>query len=484
MSLCAENTALKKRIFKAVLLVIIAAAFAPFVIAARYAVFQPSDDFSFYLGVMRMPGENYIVKAIRFALELYPLWQGTYTTNLLNCLLNPLSVYSYAMLRLELIMCLLLSCLAVYLLCREITACFSLGDKTLPIFAVVFLPILLYTDYNEVYLWFIGAMAYLVPMMLLIFALALMLRCKRKGKTSAMILSALLMLGMAGGVLMIGGLGAYLMLIMCAADFAQNGKLDRRLLFIFLAAVTGDLINTLAPGNFVRHTSFGSASVVKALGVALLGAANEAKILIFDNGALIFLVIAFAMGTSCPDRLRRTTFFGTLLGMLMAPVVTLFPMMLGYNSSTADGASLRGFFVLDASIILSAETICFLIGSKVRVPVGSKMRNRIIAVCAAAVLIYYTPKLVNSIPVQISENLSSGKIQTYSEQTHEMYDMFRLRPGEDIVIVELPDPCVGVLELRLKSDPNYITNADVAAYFGNNSICDGYYAANHPQEKY
>lgn len=481
MSLCAENTALKKRIFKAVLLVIIAAAFVPFVIAARYAVFQPSDDFSFYLGVMRMPGENYIVKAVRFTLELYPLWQGTYTTNLLNCLLNPLSVYSYAMLRLELMMCLLLSFLAVYLLCREITACFSLGDKTLLIFAVVFLPILLYTDYNEVYLWFIGAMAYLVPMMLLIFALALMLRCKRKGKTSAMILSALLMLGMAGGVLMIGGLGAYLMLIMCAADFAQNGKLDRRLLFIFAAAVIGDLINTLAPGNFVRHTSYGSASVVKALGVALLGAANEAKILIFDNGVLIFLVIAFAMGTSCPDRLRRTTFFGTLLGMLMAPVVTLFPMMLGYNSSTVDGASLRGFFVLDASIILSAETICFLIGSRVRVPVGSKMRNRIIAVCAAAVLIYYTPKLVNSIPVQISENLLSGKIQTYSEQTHEMYDMFRLRPGEDIVIAELPDPCVGVLELRLKSDPNYTTNADVAAYFGNNSICDGYYAANNPQ---
>ena len=133
MSFCTESYVLKRRIFKAVLLVIIAAAFAPFVIAARYAVFQPSDDFSFYLGVMRMPGENYIVKAIRFALELYPLWQGTYTTNLLNCLLNPLSVYSYAMLRLELIMCLLLSCLAVYLLCREITACFSLGDKTLPI---------------------------------------------------------------------------------------------------------------------------------------------------------------------------------------------------------------------------------------------------------------------------------------------------------------------------------------------------------------
>ena len=483
MSFCTESYVLKRRIFKAVLLVIIAAAFAPFVIAARYAVFQPSDDFSFYLGVMRMPGENYIVKAIRFALELYPLWQGTYTTNLLNCLLNPLSVYSYAMLRLELIMCLLLSCLAVYLLCREMTACFSLGDKTLPIFAVVFLPILLYTDYNEVYLWFIGAMAYLVPMMLLIFALALMLRCKRKGKTSAMIFSALLMLGMAGGVLMIGGLGAYLMLIMCAADFAQNGKLDRRLLFIFAAAVIGDLINTLAPGNFVRHTSYGSASVVKALGMALLGAANEAKILIFDNGVIIFLVIAFAMGMSCPNRLRRTTFFGTLLGMLMAPVVTLFPMMLGYNSSTADGASLRGFFVLDASIILSAETICFLIGSKVRVPEGSKMHSKVIAVCAAAVLtLVYSPKLVNSIPVQISENLSSGKIQAYSEQTHEMYDMLRLRPGEDIVIVELPDPCVGVLELRLKSDPNYTTNADVAAYFGNNSICDGYYAAHNPRD--
>ena len=54
MSLCTENTALKKRIFKAVLLVIIAAAFVPFVIAARYAVFQ-ADDFAFYLGTIEMP---------------------------------------------------------------------------------------------------------------------------------------------------------------------------------------------------------------------------------------------------------------------------------------------------------------------------------------------------------------------------------------------------------------------------------------------
>ena len=61
MSLCAENTALKKRIFKAVLLVIIAAAFVPFVIAARYAVFQ-ADDFAFYLGTIEMPGESYLVK--------------------------------------------------------------------------------------------------------------------------------------------------------------------------------------------------------------------------------------------------------------------------------------------------------------------------------------------------------------------------------------------------------------------------------------
>ena len=144
MSLCTENTALKKRIFKAVLLVIIAAAFVPFVIAARYAVFQ-ADDFAFYLGTIEMPGESYLIKSFRHAFQVYREWQGTYTTNLLNSLFNPL-------LRLGLIACLALAFTSAYLLSREINACFALGDSTLPIFAIVFLPILLYRDYNEVYL--------------------------------------------------------------------------------------------------------------------------------------------------------------------------------------------------------------------------------------------------------------------------------------------------------------------------------------------
>ena len=151
MSLCTENTALKKRIFKAVLLVIIAAAFVPFVIAARYAVFQ-ADDFAFYLGTIEMPGESYLIKSFRHAFQVYREWQGTYTTNLLNSLFNPLNGYNYAMLRLGLIACLALAFTSAYLLSREINACFALGDSTLPIFAIVFLPILLYRDYNEVYL--------------------------------------------------------------------------------------------------------------------------------------------------------------------------------------------------------------------------------------------------------------------------------------------------------------------------------------------
>lgn len=99
-------------------------------------------------------------------------------------------------------------------------------------------------------------------------------------------------------------------------------------------------------------------------------------------------------------------------------------------------------------------------------------------------MLVYSPKFIGCIPVQISENLSNGKIQAYSEQIHEMFDMFQLRPGEDIVIVEQPDPCVGVKQILIKSYPTATTNKAIAKYFGNNSICDGYYAANHPQEKY
>ena len=485
MSLCTENTVLKKRIFKAVLLVIIAAAFAPFVIAARYSVFQ-ADDFSFYIGTIEMTGGNYFIKSIKHAFKVYMAWQGTYTTNLLNSLFNPLNGYSYIALRLELVACLALSFASAYFLCREINACFALGDKTLLIFAIVILPILLYTDYNEVYLWFIGAMAYQVPMMLLTFALAFMLRCRRKKKNSTllMLISAFLMFGMAGGVLLIGGLGACIMLIMCAADFVENGKIDKKLLFIFAAAVIGALINSLAPGNFAKHDLFGDVFVTKSIAAAISAAAIEMKKQLFENGLLVFAAAAFVLGGRVPSKdLNRITFWGVIIGMIVTPAVTIFPMMLGYNAAGIEGVEIRGFFVLDISIIISTETIAFLAGNRLETCVPDMYRKRcnIVAVCAAAVLaLVYSPKLVNSIPVQISENLASGKIQAYSEQVHEMFDMLRLRPGEDVVVVEQPEPCVGVKEVLIKSDPNS-TNAVIAKYFGNNSICDGYYAANNPR---
>ena len=488
MSLCTKKTALRKCVIKAALLLIIVAALAPFMIAARYAAFH-SDDFSFYNGTIEILGGSYFIKSVRRAWQVYNVWQGTYTTNLLNCLFNPLNGYSYAVLRLELIACLALSFTSTYFLCREINACFKLGDKTLLVFAIVFLPILLYTDYNEVYLWFVGAMAYQVPMMLLAFALAFMLRCKRKKRNSiqAMLVSAVLMLGMAGGVLLIGGLGACIMLIMCAADFAENRKIDKKLLLIFAAAVIGDLINALAPGNFAKRSMFGDIFVAESIAGAISSAAIEAKTMLLGNGLLAFAAAAFVVGWRSPGKnLKRITFWGVMIGMIITPAVVAFPAMLGYNATSMEYFSNRIFFVIDISIIISAETIAFLAGNRLGmcVPNANSKRGSIAAAAMIVLLmLVYSPKLVNCIPVQISENLSDRKIQIYSEQIHALFDMFQMRPGEDIVVIEQPEPCVGVMETLINSHPDSLTNMAIAKYFGNNSICDGYYAANNPQKK-
>ena len=140
--------------------------------------------------------------------------------------------------------------------------------------------------------------------MLLALALAFMLRCKRtkKNSKSAMLISAFFMLGMAGGVLLIGGLGACIMLIMCAADFAQNEKLDKRLLLIFAVAVIGDLINALAPGNFAKRSLFGDIFITKSVAAAISAAAIEAKTMLLENGLLAFAAVAFVMGGACTQQ--------------------------------------------------------------------------------------------------------------------------------------------------------------------------------------
>ena len=109
----------KERLLSLLALAVTAAAYLPYVLAARYAIFH-SDDYAFCTGTLAEPNGQLLSASLHRAWNSYMTWQGTFVPNLINPLFNPLNWYSYALLRLILIACLAAVFLAALLLCREI----------------------------------------------------------------------------------------------------------------------------------------------------------------------------------------------------------------------------------------------------------------------------------------------------------------------------------------------------------------------------
>lgn len=468
----------KQLMLKLIALAVTLAAVVPFAIAARYSIFQ-NDDCDFYLGTLTQAGSTYFMRCIQFAAEKYFTWQGTYTASFLNSFLNPLAKYSFGMLRIEMLANIFVLLAAVFALCYEIDRTYGLGDANVYLFAILVLPVLSYREYGEVYLWFVGAMAYTVPLSMLLGGFALLLRARRKETKLGYLGSAILMSLMAGGVLMIGGLGAIVLLFLLAIDMIKDKKIDRGLLAIFVLTVICDLINTLAPGNFVRSDILGTVDVFGSVFASVNTVLEEVKYFAVDTSLGLFIAAAFIIGWRKACKIEWGVFAAALIGFAVIPVVTVFPMLMGYNGNGMDSMSNRGVFIAEATIIFCLEAMAVIIGSQMAAVFG-RTKDRAAysaAIAAAAVIVIFN--LVkcggNYIPVQIAENIAEGKVQRYSQEWHEIYDNMKNSPGEDVVVVWIPDACVGALDVGMVSSPYYPTNVTLAEYFGNNSVCTGYY---------
>lgn len=465
-----------KGIVNLLALALTAAAYAPFVIAARYALFH-GDDFSNVQGTFLEPAEGILSTAISKAWFVYTTWQGTWLCNFLCPLLNPLRSYSFAKCRVILMGGLCLMFAASLLLCNECDKSFRLG-KNYGIFTALFLlPLLTVRNYSDPCLWFVGAMNYVVPAFFLGFGLTLLLRSVRIGSRGVQIGACLCLFLSGGCVLLFGGLGACLTLLLFLTAWLETGKADRRLAAGFLAVLLGDLINVLAPGNYVKAP--GELPIFKTVGDALRTAAWD---LGFQMSHLIFpaaVLLALLLGLRYGKRLKPVSLALAAAGLLLTPAVTAFPYLLGYNVATTEEIATRAWFVIDIALVFCFLTLAVLIGGQLRHVLGKGSRRAlqtVSAVGAAVLLLLCLSNTGESVSAQVAENLRNGKVQAYAAEWHEIFDMLSQRPGEHVVIESQPDPCVGVYPVAVGASPQHPMNFNMARYFGNASIMDAWYA--------
>lgn len=480
-----------KALFYAAVLIIAIACMLPYVAAARYATFH-YDDFYMYDDTMNQTGDTYFQKGIAQFKDTYTTWAGDYMCTSVQIFLNPFRwgyENAYAVNRLLLMGWVISTAAAAVWAFIEADKSLKLEGKGFLFFAAAFIPLISYRSFYDIYAWFVGSAAYLLPLFFLLIALALMFRADRKKSVLMAVLACISCFLTAGGVLLIGAFGACILLLCLAADFAGRRKINKYYLFPFCVMVAGDLINCLAPGTFAKYelgsgTPNVGGNIISAVKYAVLTVAEDYADLFGGTTFMIFFLCAFLLGWALNKKIKTSQYLVILIAAALTPVITIFPMVLGYNDFGLKAIGNRGLFCCDLSIIFSAELAAAATASKLRASGILKSKRLVPAVCAVLMILtlaVHPGSIKESAPVQITQNLANGKIQAYSSDWHEIFDYMYNSPGQDIIIIEVPEDCVGVKKFELHSNPDSLNSQVLMSVLGCGRIYTGYYLSQHPE---
>lgn len=329
-----------------------------------------------------------------------------------------------------------------------------------------------FTGWTEVFYWFSGAAVYSFPMSFLLLGVAIALRTKGIGEKC--VAGVLIFLAM-GGALEIAGVGCFVLLGICILKWLTN-SLKIRDGFIFGTAFLGALINTVAPGNYIRHAVIDDTGLHLGMAVihTVLEVMQTVEALLYDVPCILLIIAAVIIGASI-DRAENTVdkkiLFMIVLLCLLAPFVTCFPVFLGYSMTAFPNRCkfIETVVIICAFVIISAVA-GYVMSEKLR-----SMRKGETCVCVILFLILMSSlnpswRASQYMVVQMWEDVARGSYKRYYEKVNEIYDLIRNDPDENVFIYEMPEEVANFPTFRLNQDMSWADNSASASYYGKESV--------------
>ena len=466
-------------IFKLIIWIIVIAAVLPLLRASSLATFR-TDDFSFALLCYGSKASiaELVKTAFRMTAWSWKNWDGNFATDFIQFLINPLNWYSYRALRAILVFLDLLSVGGLFFFVRSLIKHFKLDVVPIYFFALVLFPLISYREYFDIYLWYTGAIAYMLPLIGMEFGICLLLKWADSKNAVYIIFSGIFIVIMAGGCLEMTGFGMWFLLLIVVLDRLVNGKPNKGFLIMFGFALILSLINALAPGNFVRQ------STMKNDGINLFKSVIDSFIITVQESAWlhsnatfpVLEIIALILGSCAGSKHVKASKAVSIFGLLLLPVITIFPVVFGYSAHNNDLPN-RCLFLHDISLVISWIFLSFLAGNIIIIKLWGNSNllpvlcKKLCPLLVAAVLI---PSLLSgsseSVSVKIFDNLKSGEIMDTSYNQRAMYDSIAESVETDVEINYIPYRHKGNTAVDIEDDPASYPNPAIAHYFNKNSV--------------
>lgn len=457
--------------------VVIAIAVLPIIFTSGYTYLQ-ADDFSHAngVGVYRDRGANLIelfLASLRYSKKMYLTWQGTYTAMFLQAFLSPLNGFGLAQLRIVMIFNALLFILSFLIFIKVLCGCCNIKNEYFSaLFALCCVGVFGFTGWTEVFYWFSGSTSYALPLSLCFLGIAVTLRSR---KTSGCIFAALLMFFASGGSLEISGTGCFILLGLCIIKKVMH-KAEYKDYIVFGSAVLGALINTAAPGNYIRHDAIDAQGlhVKTAVVITIKEVINTCKELCFNKPFLILLAVAFVAGVCIgknnkPENKKYLAFI--VLWSCITPFVTCFPVALAYCSFPFFNRCLfvETVMIVTAGII-TAVVMGWCVSDKLSIFQVRGISFVLIAFMIVMPCIKSSWKISELIPCQMWKHMAQNSYREYYNKVLSTYDLIENDENENIFLYDKPEAVPGFPVLNLKDDMSFWVNTLTAAYFDRQSV--------------
>ena len=472
----ADNGSRSEKYFRIFVIVIIIIFCLPYLRAASLAVFR-DDDFS-NSAVYYRSGKSILEFAASETVRWYKEMAGHFCDVFLDFATNPLNWYSYKLLRLDLMFLLSAFFVGMYLSIRAVARYCKIEIHPVYLTALILVPLLSYRDYHEIYGFYSAAMSYLLPLIGTEYCIVFLIKWAERRKPAYFCLSLLFSVLMTACVLEVTGFGMWCFLILILSDYSVNRKINKGFTMVFLFSLMVSLINTMAPGNFVRYGM--SENNKLQIGEAVLSCFRamflELKFYYSNATFLIAGLLAFIIGTKLSINLKNNSniLIYIIVTFFLLPAITVFPVELGYKEFDNDLPN-RCMFPFDLAVIMFNTVLLMTAGSiaKKKITAFNTSGNVVpigIALSLILLLAFLSDGPDRSLAIEIAENAVDGDMVTASYYQKQMYEQIRTSEEQDVTVSYNVAHKPGNTELNISEDPHALENHKIAVYFGKSSV--------------
>lgn len=431
------------------------------------------------------PGDSWLAGAVRFAADYFMNKQGWYTASFFQAL-NPYHIVGIwavpyvSMLALALFLGAFLLFLRALLV--NVFGCRAWSVTVWFFTATVFL-VTQFSNPGAIFFFYTNSSGYLLPFLFMLCGFATLLYALRAGARPARVvlavLSCICFFWACGGQFMIGCTASVVLAALCVGSFLR--KWNRRWLVLAAAAVTVlfTALVILAPGNNVRHETYGNVESLFSRLVWWLVQSVRTGVGIYTEDAALPWKAAALLLLVFPAR-KAVASCGFTFRFPLLPIAFSGAILLGalyiyeFAVSTVDIPEKQIILMNMLAILLMLFCAVYGLGWLIKVK-GLSLKGiaakTAIAVAAAmmAVVAFGRAPVREWVSVAVARDLGNGVIQAYRQEADDFLAAFE-SPEKDLVFTR-PTPAYpyfyGFGQL---DNPEHFDYRSVTRPFGKDSI--------------